>query len=125
MDPTEKRTRNDGPHVPKQHRGEPVCNLPPCCKATLGYPNGLSPFIQVRLPKGYLFKGKESRAMSYRDADGLVVPRGTTRTYAMAVQSVESWAWSWFEDLPSATQASLRASVKEHLEERPLKKQKT
>ena len=121
---SERKERQDGPHVPKQSRGEPECDLPPCCRVNLGYPVGLSPFIQVRLPKGYSYMNKESRAMSFRESEGQVVPRGTQRTYAMAVKAVESWAWQWFESLSPAVQKSMSSTDKEILE-RPTKKQKT
>lgn len=125
--PKERAPRNDGVHAPKVSRGDPGCALPPCCKAVLGYPVGLSPFIQVRLPKGFSFQSKESRAMSYRDAEGAAVVRGTTRTFAMAKTAVESWAWQWWDSLTKVAQNSLTAAQKnepQESEERPLKKAK-
>ena len=51
---------------------------------------------------------KASRACSFAEAGGAAVPGGTTRSKQMAIQSVESWAWQWWETLTPIVQASLR-----------------
>ena len=59
------------------------------------FPNICSPFIKVRLPKGFQFQSKESRAMMYRNAEGAGVAGEMMRTYAMARASCESLAMAW------------------------------
>ena len=54
------------------------------------FPNSLSPFIQVRLPKGFQFQSKEHRAIVSLKV--LELLRGMMRTYAMSRASCESWA---------------------------------
>lgn len=129
VEPKEPITRDDGLHAPKQSRGDPGLNLPPMCRANLGFPVNLSPFIQVRLPKGFQYNSKESRAMSYRDAEGAAVVRGTMRTYAMAKASCESWAWQWWDSLSAPAKTSLKTAQNEQSQpaessERPSKRAK-
>ncbi len=126
MEPSEPIHREHGAHAAKQPRGDPGCNLPPMCKANLGFPQGLSPFIQVRLPKGFSFQRKESRAMSYRDDEGQAVIRGTTRSFTMAKTACESWCWQWWDSLTPVAQSSLKTAQNEQGEsvERPAKRAK-
>lgn len=46
--------------------------------------------------------------MSYKDPTAPEVMGVTHRTLALAKNSVESWAWEWFENLPKKEQDSLR-----------------
>lgn len=107
-DPAERKPRAVGPPDGRVARGDPEANIPPCCRCHFGYPQGLSPFIQVHLPKGFKYMKKASRACSFAEAGGAAVPGGTTRSKQMAIQSVESWAWQWWETLTPIVQASLR-----------------
>ena len=68
-----------------------------------GFPHGTSPFVQVRLPTGFKFESKASRAVCFAP-ESVPVPRGTSRTKAAAEQAASAWSWRWFAELPAATQ---------------------
>lgn len=58
-----------------------------------------SPFIQVRLPRGFKHLTKASRAVSYFSDDGpnaaLANSRFTRRSLASAKAAAQSWVWEW------------------------------
>ena len=92
----------------REKRGDPDLDVPPCSRSHGGFPKDQSPYIQVHLPKGYKFQGKASRACCFADEEGKAVPNGTSRSRKMAVQSVQSWSWQWWESLTPVVQSSLR-----------------
>lgn len=101
---------------------ESELNVPPGIKLVFGYPSNANPFIQAKLPLNMAaFENKRSRAMSYRNPNAPDVLGGTTRSFDMAKQAIESWAWQWFEGLSTAEQEALKAKV----DQPPLKKQRT
>lgn len=93
------QVREDEAHLPPQLRGDPGCNLPPGCKANYGATHEASPFIQVRLPRGFKHLTKASRAVSYFSDDGpnaaLANSRFTRRSLASAKAAAQSWVWEW------------------------------
>lgn len=70
---------------------------------TVGTPTNASPFIQVRLPKGFQCEGRSSRAVSFMPSEGRM-ERGTTRTRKAAEEMAAAWSWRWFSSLSASVQ---------------------
>lgn len=95
----ERKPRADGPRaapIPRD-RPEEEANLPPGVLANYGFPTTTAnPFVQIKLPSGMFYENKKSRCVSYVPDSEPGTARGTTRTKKMALNCVQSWAWSWW-----------------------------
>ena len=81
----------------KIERGLAEGEFPPSVACHKGFPQGSSPFLQALLPGNFKHENKRSRAVSYLKDGDTPMPRGTTRTYQMALQAVMAWSWEWWK----------------------------
>lgn len=96
-------------------RPVPEGDIPPGCRWLIGEPQNTSPFVQIHLPKGFVFRGKKSHAVSFQG--DVTFQRGTRSTRHVAQNCVTSWAWSWWGSLSVEQQSGISASV-EHVEKK-------
>lgn len=104
--------REDGPHKPGVHRGNPGEDqeVPPGVSMTYGYPEKSNPFVQLRLPVPMTYEGKKSRCVSFMDSSGASF-RGTQRSRAQAIQCVVAWSWDWWNQLSDLEKSAVRSSM--------------
>ncbi len=106
--------REGGEHKPHVCRGkvDDPSSFPPGCSANFGFPEGASPFVQLKLPAGLKYEGKKSRCVSYV-GEGLakVHNKGTSRPKESAIACVRAWSWLWWEQLKESEKNTIRASV--------------
>ena len=103
--------REGGEHKPHVCRGkvDDPSSFPPGCTANFGFPEGASPFVQLKLPAGLIYEGKKSRCLSYIGESQ--VHKGTTRTKESAIACVRAWSWLWWEQLRETEKNTIRASI--------------
>lgn len=81
---------------------------PPGVGVYYGVPKDASPFIQTRLPQGYKFEKRQSKAVSFF-GDNLLA-RGTLKTKPQAEQACMAWTWAWWNALSAEQQSAIQTS---------------
>lgn len=85
-------------------------NLPPKSNLKVGFPTSASPFVQVVLPAGEVYRGKGSHSRSFKaDASASSSSSKGRATLSQAAASAQcvAWAWEWFES--QSTRAAKRS----------------
>lgn len=82
---------------------------PPGVAVYYGMPSTASPYVQARLPNGWMHEKRASKAVSFQ-GDNPVTTRGTIKTKAMAEQTAMAWCWSWWGGLSDEDRSTIRST---------------